>query len=87
MTEKAYRVTGMSCAACAAAVKRAVGALDGVASCDVNLATEKLSVSFDESLQSFETIKAAVEAAGYGLEEERTSSRVELIIGGMTCAA
>ena len=87
MTEKTYKVIGMSCAACAAAVKRAVGALDGVAACDVNAATDKMTVSFDEGLQSFESIKAAVEAAGYGLEEERSASRVELAIGGMTCAA
>lgn len=87
MTEKTYKVTGMSCASCAAAVKRAVIALDGVTSCDVNAATDKMTVAFDESKQNFDSIKSAVQGAGYGLEADTPAARVELAVGGMTCAA
>jgi Cu+-exporting ATPase len=87
MIEKSYKVTGMSCSACAAHVQRAVSKLEGVAASDVNLATEKLNVKYDESKQSFETIKKAVDNAGYGLIEEQQSKRVELLIKGMSCAA
>lgn len=85
MTEKSYRVTGMTCSACAAHVQKAVSKLKGVERGDVNIATEKLIVRFDESQTSFADIKKAVESAGYGLEEQ--TKRTEITVEGMTCAA
>jgi Cu+-exporting ATPase len=41
-------IKGMTCAACAASVERVVNKLDFVESASVNLATEKLTVTFDE---------------------------------------
>ncbi|MCD8301316.1 MAG: heavy metal translocating P-type ATPase, partial [Clostridiales bacterium] len=58
-----YNVTGMSCAACAAHVEKAVGKVEGVASCSVSLLTNSMNV---EGTASTEEIIAAVEAAGYG---------------------
>jgi Cu+-exporting ATPase len=87
MTEKSCTVTGMTCAACAAAVKRTVSRLDGVISGDVNIATEKLELTFDEGKVGFEDIKKAVEDAGYGIVEPQTFKKAELLIEGMTCAA
>jgi Cu+-exporting ATPase len=86
MKEKSYKVTGMTCAACAANVKRAAAKVPGVEQSDVNLATEKLTVRYDESKASFDDLKKAVEAAGYGLEEGKLK-RAELAVEGMTCAA
>lgn len=86
MTEKSYNVTGMTCAACAANVKRAVSKVPGVEQGDVNIATEKLTVRYDESKASFGDLKKAVEAAGYGLED-RQQKKTELKVEGMTCAA
>jgi Cu+-exporting ATPase len=88
MVTKSYKVTGMTCAACASFVQKTASKLDGVESSVVNLATEKLTVTYDETKQSFETIKNAVEDAGYGLEEEAPAiKRAELSIEGMSCAA
>ena len=87
MKESTYNVTGMTCSACSAAVSRAVGKLDGVNTADVNLATETLSVSYDESKLDFNAIKAAVERAGYGLVEPQALKRAELGVDGMTCAS
>ena len=39
-----YKITGMSCAACSAAVERVVRKLPGVESATVNLATERLRI-------------------------------------------
>ncbi len=58
-----YMVTGMSCAACQARVEKAVGGLEGVTSCNVNLLTNSMGVEGDVSKE--EIIKA-VENAGYG---------------------
>jgi Cu+-exporting ATPase len=78
----------MSCAACSAAVKRAVSRLDGVQSCEVNIATEKMEVTYDASRLAFDTIQKAVEDAGYGvMGDAPKTKKIELLIEGMTCAA
>ena len=48
MAEKSYIVTGMTCASCVAHVQKAASKLEGVEACDVNIATEKMNVRFDE---------------------------------------
>ncbi len=65
---RAYKVTGMSCAACSARVESAVSALGGVNSCNVNLLTNTLSV--DGSVSDEEIIKAVTDA-GYGIQAEQ----------------
>ena len=58
-----YNVTGMSCAACAARVEKAVNGVEGVTSCSVSLLTNSMGV---EGTASPAAIIAAVEKAGYG---------------------
>lgn len=65
MTEK-FVVTGMTCAACAAHVEKAAGAVAGVDSAAVNLMLGTLVCSYDRDKASPQAIIAAVEAAGYG---------------------
>ena len=60
---KRYKVTGMSCAACSARVEKAVGLLEGIESCSVNLLTGDLTVSGSATR---EDVARAVTAAGYG---------------------
>ena len=55
----------MSCAACQAAVERCVSGLDGVDSVSVSLMTNSMTLSFDETKLSEETIFKAVSDAGY----------------------
>ena len=58
-----YSITGMSCAACAARVEKAVSKVEGVSSCSVSLLTNSMGVSGNASPES---IIRAVENAGYG---------------------
>ncbi len=62
--KKKYNVKGMSCAACAAHVGKAVNDLDGYA-CNVSLLTNSMEVSSDGEIDDSKVIKA-VENAGYG---------------------
>jgi Cu+-exporting ATPase len=87
MKTEEMTVTGMTCASCSARVEKVVGKLEGVTSASVNLATEKLQLSYDESRLSPEAVQKAVEAAGYGLVREKTAKHVTIPIGGMTCAS
>ncbi len=87
MNKETIKISGMTCAACAQRVQKAVGKLEGVIEANVNLATEKLSVEFDDKITSVEAVKETVVKTGYGVIEESTSNQVILPIGGMTCAA
>lgn len=83
--EKSLKIEGMTCAACAKAVERASKKLQGVTEANVNFATEKLNINFDETKVSLGDIQTAIEKAGYKAIVE--SSAKTLKIQGMTCAA
>ena len=57
-------VEGMMCQHCAARVKNALLALEGVSEVNIDLAAKKVEVTF-EGAQSDGAFKAAIEAAGY----------------------
>ena len=71
-----YNVTGMSCAACAARVEKAVNGVDGVASCAVSLLTNSMGV---EGTADSSAVIDAVKKAGYAAslkgEEKDTASQ------------
>ena len=69
MVEHIYDVTGMTCAACSARVKRTMDKLGGVSHCEVNLLTGKMTLGYDEKALDFMGIQAAIEKAGYGVRE------------------
>ncbi|HEM4914273.1 TPA: heavy metal translocating P-type ATPase, partial [Streptococcus suis] len=85
MKQASYPIQGMTCASCALTVEKAVGKLIGIEEASVNLATEKLSVSYDEKLLGLEDIRQAVEKAGYQLVDNLVTESYD--ISGMTCAS
>ena len=85
MKNATYSIEGMTCASCAMTVEKAVGKLAGVEEASVNLATEKLSVSYDENLLGLEDIRQAVDKAGYHLDDNLVTESYE--VTGMTCAS
>jgi Cu+-exporting ATPase len=82
---KSLKIDGMTCAACAKAVERTSKKLPGVVEANVNFATEKLSISYDETQVKLVDIQSAIEKAGYKALVE--TSNKTLKIEGMTCAA
>lgn len=66
-------VTGMSCAACAAAIERGLKKKTGVSEVVVNLAAEKATITYDNALISKEEIIRAIEDLGYGVAAEKNS--------------
>jgi Cu+-exporting ATPase len=85
VTDKTLKVEGMSCVACARSVERATKKLEGVIEANVNLATEKLTISFDEDQVSLAEIQDAVDQAGFKAYTESLPKTFK--IEGMTCAA
>lgn len=70
-----FQVTGMSCAACANHVEKAVGKLDGVEAVGVNLMLGSMSVTYNEKAVTDDAIMAAVAAAGYGARRGSDTER------------
>ncbi|KAB8140096.1 copper-translocating P-type ATPase [Chloroflexia bacterium SDU3-3] len=60
-------VTGMTCASCSGRVERALRKAEGVVEANVNLATERASITYAPGVASLDTLRAAVEKAGYGV--------------------
>lgn len=67
-----YDITGMNCAACSAAVERAVRKL-GIEDVSVSLITGVMKIEYDEELVSDENIKSAVKGAGFGIETAKSA--------------
>ena len=94
-------VSGMTCASCVRRVERGLEKLDGVDSVSVNLATERARVSYDPNVVRPDDLRAAIEKAGYGVEELQSeggqnghapvdaspTGEITLDVEGMTCAS
>ncbi len=67
--EKLSHVTiligGMACASCVQRVEKGIQEIEGVHSASVNLATEKASVYYDQSLVDISQIKEKITSLGY----------------------
>ncbi|MCB0494769.1 MAG: copper-translocating P-type ATPase [Cyclobacteriaceae bacterium] len=64
---KTFPVTGMSCAACATSVEKALNAANGVSKAEVNYANASVQIEFDTpDLQPFD-LKATLNGIGYDL--------------------
>ena len=77
-----FGIEGMTCASCVRRVEEAINAVPGVASANVNLATERATVRFDGEPDTPAVLRA-IEKAGYA---PRIATE-ELQIEGMTCAS
>ncbi|AVH72440.1 heavy metal translocating P-type ATPase [Nostoc sp. 'Lobaria pulmonaria (5183) cyanobiont'] len=67
------KLRGMSCAACANNIEKAIRSVSGVIDCNVNFGAEQATIKYDRSLTNLEKIQAAIAAAGYSsdsLQEE-----------------
>ncbi|HLF13493.1 MAG TPA: heavy metal translocating P-type ATPase, partial [Bacteroidota bacterium] len=62
-------VGGMTCAGCVLRVEKAVKKVNGVGDASVNLATEKITLTYDPSTTDLGTIASAVGSAGYTLSQ------------------
>jgi Cu+-exporting ATPase len=69
-------ISGMHCASCAQKIESTLKKLKGIATANVNFATEKATVEFNEKFVSDESIKKAIEQLGYQIiaEEETEKS-------------
>ncbi|OPX86291.1 MAG: Copper-exporting P-type ATPase A [Pelotomaculum sp. PtaB.Bin104] len=77
------KISGMSCAACAARIEKGLAGMDGVMAAQVNLATETATLHYDPNLVKPDGLVKKIKQLGYNVPLEK----LNLDIGGMTCAA
>jgi len=80
LKESSIKIGGMSCAMCVKAVEKSLISLKGTEEVNVNLSLENARIVYDQKLVSFESMKKAIEEAGYqylGVEGEDESINEE----------
>lgn len=87
--KKSLKITGMSCAACAARIEKGLNKLDGVSQANVNFAVEKATIEYEDSTVNTDKFEETIQKLGYGIIKENVEKEnsVELKISGMSCAA
>jgi Cu+-exporting ATPase len=85
--QQSVKINGMTCAACAQKIEKATSKLNGVEVSSVNFATEKLNITFDESMVSLQDIHSIIKKIGYDVQGDSDDKQVTIPISGMTCAA
>ncbi len=77
MKKETLKITGMTCAACAARIEKVVGKMEGVDRISVNLATEKAAVSYDPEKTDLDAIKEKIGKTGYSAIEYKEKKIVD----------
>lgn len=72
-----FPVTGMSCAACAARVEKALNSCQGVKSASVNFANSTANVEYDNEVCTPEELQRVVRDAGYDLALNESTDELE----------
>ena len=78
MGKEVYDISGMTCASCSSAVERVTRKLEGVVSSEVNLATNKMTIEYDENILQPEAIIKKIERAGFGAELTKDKLKEEI---------
>ncbi len=95
-----FALEGMTCASCAMRIEKGLKKVPGIKDANVNLATEKATVTFDPAQTTLEQMIHKVDAVGYKatplvlphvsqpkVQEPETEASTMLILEGMTCAS
>ena len=93
-TTRTLKIGGMTCANCVRTIERTLQRTSGVREARVNLATEKLTVSYDPAQTDLDGIQKALEKSGYTVLADATpapqasgaGTEHRVRVTGMTCA-
>lgn len=86
MEQTVLKVSGMTCASCVRRVEVGLKKVEGVADANVNLSTEKATISYNSAEVSMEKIVETLDKLGYNAYPAQLE-KATVPIGGMTCAS
>lgn len=83
MEKKTFDITGMTCSACSSRIEKGIQKMDGVEEASVNLLTNSMVVSYDDSILDANKIVKKVEDIGYNAtvktnEKQKGESKKEV---------
>ena len=81
MENKSFAIEDMTCASCAQTVEKVAKKVRGGTQASVNLATEKLSIEYNEPTFSVENLQKAVDNSGYELIAQEGKTQTFAIEG------
>lgn len=85
MVERTFKIIGMSCASCAASIEKELSKQVGVNQANVNLATEKLTISYNEKQINKTKIVKIINDLGFQVEDSIVTNDFNVV--GMSCAS
>lgn len=78
--KRTFPIKGMHCASCVRTLERVLGKVNGVKKANINLATEKATVTYDDTVCTPDQMKSAVESVGYkAVVDEKKPSFAEAL--------
>ncbi len=75
MVTETYIIKGMTCASCSSAVERVTRKLEGVSESNVNLATNRMTIAYEEKALTPQDIMDRVERAGFEASQEEDKGK------------
>ncbi|HXZ62983.1 MAG TPA: heavy metal-associated domain-containing protein [Acidimicrobiales bacterium] len=66
MTTVELSVTGMHCASCASLIEEVLAEQPGLVAAEVDLASERAQVTFDDTVTDLGAVQAVIAELGYG---------------------
>ena len=85
--KKTLKITGMSCASCAARIEKVLNKQEGVKQATVNFAIEQATIEYNDQLVSEQQLHEVIQRLGFNVIAEDPAGKVVLNLKGMTCAA
>lgn len=70
------KIGGMHCAGCVGSIQRCISDIPGVNKVEINLATEKATLEFDQTKVKLDSIEKAIEEIGYRVVYEKLSLKI-----------
>ncbi|NHI02621.1 Lead, cadmium, zinc and mercury transporting ATPase [Candidatus Nitrosotalea sp. TS] len=70
------KIGGMHCAGCVSTIQKCISDVPGVNKVEVNLATEKATLEFDQTKVKLDSIEKAIEEIGYRVVYEKLSLKI-----------
>lgn len=87
MNKQVFEITGMTCGSCAANLQKGIAQLGGVQTATVNFATEKMTVTFNEKINTDDLIAATKKIGYVAVLDQTDKKQITLQITGMTCGS
>jgi len=73
-------IEGMTCASCVARVEKALLRVNGVESASANLASERVTITFDGEQATVDQLSHAIQEAGYALLMPPLRNRIGILL-------